>query len=327
MTRMHATALLVFVLILPVREIARSQGSAGDGTAAPAVRSAGTLASHTFVPSTFMRDPFIRTSLMTGLGFGLTPALETPPVEINGVPVESVKGSLLFALMGFEYQQEIRDWLALKGNVRVAGRLADETRPLLSQGVTLFAGFDLGWLFRVMESERTFLSGSLEIRNASLTDVYLKRFIEGIIDSGGVSHSNQLVETTPALQGGGGLHAAHAFSELVGLTVNADLFYGESTDRSAGQLWSYLVRAAVDFNLLCDGGPPVGFVLGATVGSTLDIPGAEEKATQTFFGRIGYTGSREFALGLDLAYELVPIRNIENRQGFVSAVIEIRLYF
>jgi hypothetical protein len=327
MTRMPALIIAAIAFVLPLRESARSQESAGNDSIRPSFQSVGTLAGHTFVLATYIRDPFVRTYLRTGLGFGMTPALEPPPVVIDGVSVEGLKGSLLFAIMAFDYQHAIRDWLAVRAALKVVGRLANETRPLLAQGVTLYGEFELGWLFRVMQSERTFLSASLEIRNSSLTDVYLQRFIEGVIDSGGISRGNHLVEVTPALQGGGGLHMAYAFSDLVGLTANASLYYGESSDRSKGEGWSYLVRAAVDFNLSSTGGPPLGFAVGASTGSPVDVSGMGDATTQTFFGRIGYTGSREFALGLDLAYDLVPIRNAESKQGFMSALIDIRLYF
>lgn len=327
MIRTMAIPLAVVACLLSFCETSRAQGSGGTDTVRPAVQRVGTLAEHTFVPTTFTPDPFIRTYLRTGLGFGTTPTLDTPPVVINGAEVGGLNGDLLFALMSFEYQHAIRDWLAVRGALNVIGRLADETRPLLAQGVTLYAGFDLGWLFRLTESERWSLSASLEIRNSSLTDIYLKRFIEGIVDSGGVSPGNNLVAVTPALQGGGGLRGAYAFSKLVGLTVSATVFYGESTNRSMGEGWNYKVGAAVDFNLLSNEGPPLGFVAGASTGSLLDIPGAESEATHTFFGRVGYTGSREFALGLDIAYEIVPVRDMERKQGFVSAVVDIRLYF
>ncbi len=327
MTRMLTLIITVIAFILPLRESARSQESAGNDSIRSSFQGVGSRGAHTFVPTTFIRDPFVRTYLRTGLGFGMTPALETPPVVIDGASVEGLKGSLLFALMAFDYQHAIRDWLAVRAALKVIGRLADETRPLLAQGVTLYGEFELGWLFRVMQSERTFLSASLEIRNSSVTDVYLQRFIEGIIDSGGISRGNHLVEVTPAMQGGGGLYMAYAFSDLAGLTANANLYYGESSDRSKGEAWSYLVRAAVDFNLSSTGGPPLGFVVGASTGSLLEVSGKGDATTQTIFGRIGYTGSREFALGLDLAYDLVPIRNAESKQGFMSAIIDIRLYF
>ena len=327
MTRMLIRFLAAAAVVLMLSEPARPQGDSGAGGETARSQAAGVLAGHRFVSTTFIQDPFVRTYLRTSLGFGVTPELTTPPVTINGHPVTGVKGSLLFALMSFEYQYAIRDWIAVRGAYRVVGRLADEARPLLVQGVTLATGFELGWLFRLANAERTSLSGSLEVRNSSLTDVYLRRYIEGIIQDTAISPSNQLVEDTPYLQGGAGLSVAHAVSDAVGLTASATLYYGESVDRTEGDSWDYLIAAAVDFNLFDQGGPPIGFAVGGRTGSTPDISGAGSQTSQSIFGRIGYTGSPAFALGLDLAYDFVPIRNMEGKQNFLSGAVDIRLFF
>lgn len=287
----------------------------------------GVLGSHEFVPSSEVKDPFIRTFLRTGLGFGMTPELAVPLVTINDTSISGLKGSLLYAVLDVEYQQMVRDWLAVRGRVQVVSRMADETPALISQGVTLLSAFDLGWLFRLHKSDRFLFSGSLGVRNSALTDVYLQRFIEGIIENGGIKRENNLVQTTPSLRGEAGLHGAYAISVLTGLTFGAELDYGESADRNVSGEWSYSFTAAVDFNLLRTNETPVGFVIGARTRSNSFGQVTDQGTSQTFFGRIGYTGSREFSLGLDLGYELTPIRGLEKKQGFISALVDTRLYF
>jgi hypothetical protein len=62
-------------------------------------------------------------------------------------------------------------------------------------------------------------------------------------------------------------------------------------------------------------------------GSTPYISGVSTEWSLSFFGRIAYAGAGDFALGVDLSYDLVPIRGMEDRQGFMSAVVDIRLFF
>jgi hypothetical protein len=257
----------------------------------------------------------------------MTPELVVPLVTINDTSYFGLKGSLLFALLDVEYQQRIRDWLAVRGRVKVIGRMADETPALISQGVTLFSIFDLGWLIRIEESDRFLLSGSLGVRNSSMTDVYLQRFIEGIIENGRITPANKLVQTTPTLRGSAGLQGAYAMSDLVGLTFSGDLDYGESADRFSPAEWTYSLSAAVDFNLLKSTGTPAGFIFGMETRSLALGQRAGSQSALTIFGRIGYTGSREFSLGIDLGYELIQVRGVEGRQGFLSALIDTRLYF
>jgi len=316
--------LLLLVLSTPP---APSQVSSADTLPAVFTELPGVLGGHEFVTSSEVKDPFIRTFLHTGLGFGMTPELVIPLVTINDTSIVGLKGSLLYAVLDVEYQQMIRNWLAVHGRVQVIGRMADKTPALISQGVTLLSAFDLGWLFRVHKSDRFLLSGSLGIRNSSATDVYLQRFIEGIIENGEIKPENRLVQTTPTLRGEVGLHGAYAISDLTGLTFGAELDYGESADRNVSGEWSYGLTAAVDFNLFHINGIPLGFVIGARTRSNSLGQITDQGTSQTFFGRIGYTGSREFSLGLDLGYELTPIRGLEKKQGFISVLVATRLYF
>jgi hypothetical protein len=317
----------VFLLAVLFAPSANGQGSSTATLPAVFPLTSGILGGHEFVQTSYIRDPFVRTYLRTGLGFGITPELLVPLVTIGDTSLVGMKGNLLYALLDVEYQQTIRDWLAVRGRVQVMGRMADETPALISQGVTLLTAFDLGWLFRLYRSESFLFSGSLSVKNADMTDVYLQRFIEGIIENGRITPGNRLVQTTPTLRGIAGLQGAYALSNLVGLNVVGDVGYGESADRSSADDWSYSIAATVDINLHQHNGPPVGFLIGVqTRSNPLGTIGGHGTA-QTFFGRFGYTGAKEFSLGLDLGYELLPVRGLEDKAGYVSALIDTRLYF
>jgi hypothetical protein len=287
----------------------------------------GSLAGHEFIPSSFIRDPFVRTFLRTSLGFGITTSPVAPLVTVGGKPVVGPQGSLLFAVLDAEYQHAIRDWLAVRGRLNVIGRMADETPVLIAQGITLYSGFDLGWLFRLSESQRYSLSGALGVKNTSTTDVYLQRFIDGILDSGEILPQNKLVLATPTLRISTGIQGAYVLSTLAGVTIAANLDYGETAVRGEPDRWYYSVAAAVDFNLSKTSGVPVGFVVGVKTGSGPGVQGTEGRSEQDFFGRLAYTGTREFALGLDMSYALIPTRDMPEKQGFVTSTIDIRLFF
>jgi hypothetical protein len=322
-TLVCALVLITILLPAPARP-EEALAAARDSMAAPRV---GVIGGHAFIPSSFIRDPFVRTYLQTGLGFGSTTNFVPPPTVINGKTLPGPKGSLMYAVMDMEFQYAIRSWLAVRGRFDVTGRMATETPTLIKQGVTLYSGFDLGWLFRVAESEQFSMSGSLGVKNSSTTDVFLQRFIEGIIENGEVLPGNKLVAATPTLRGTAGFHSAWTLSRLTGLTVEGNLDYGESMNRNEGDKWYYGISAAFDFNLFTESGVPVGFVVGGTIASAPDLEGIDSRSAQSIFGRIAYTGAEQFALGLDLAYRYFPIRGLEEKQNFLSAVIDIRLFF
>lgn len=319
------TAVLLLTVLLVTR--ARPQESSITGRDAASDQHPGVLAGHAFIPSSFIKDPFVRTYFRTGLGFGSTANLTVSTATVNGKPVVGVTGSLLFAVLEAEYQYALRRWLAVRGRLNVIGRMADETPTLIAQGVTLVSGFELGWLFRAAESERFSASGSLGIKNSSTTDVYLQRFIDGIVEAGEILPGNRLVQSTPTLRGTAGLHGAYALSHLTGVTITGNLDYGESMTRGEAEKWYYSIAVAFDFNLHSQSGVPVGFVVGGRTGSAPDLQGVEKGTVQNIFGRIAYTGAEAFALGLDLGYEFFPVRDMPEKQNFLSAVVDIRLFF
>lgn len=255
----------------------------------------------------------------------MTPEIVAPIVTIRGQTIVGSRGSLLFAVLDAESQQTIRDRIALR--MRTVGRIANGTPALVAQGVTLYTSFELGWLVYLLESDRFFLSGSLTAKNSSVTDVYLQRFIDGIIEEGEVTRANQLVETTPALRVGAGAHGAYAITKVTGLTFSGELDYGEQAERGGSDRWYYRIAAAADFDLGADGGTPIGFVAGVSLWTSPESQMAGGNSSQALFGRVAYTGTRAFALGLDLSYDLIPVRGMDEKQGFISAQVDIRLFF
>jgi hypothetical protein len=327
MTRSLSTPAALLLLMALSGPPALAQDSSGTDRAAAPRRNPAILAGHAFIPSSFIRDPFVRTFFRTGLGFGSTLDYIPPPTVVNGKTISGPTGDLLFAILEVEYQYAVRTWLAVRGRVSMAGRVADETPALVSQGVTLLTGYELGWLFEVSRSKQLSVSGSLGLKNTSTTDVYLQRFIEGIIEAGEILPANKLVLTTPTLRATSSLQGSYALSRLTGVTVSGSLDYGEPLTRGASDNWYYNLSAAFDFNLYSHNGTPIGFVAGASTGSAPDLEQTDDRTTQSYFGRIAYTGSEEFAFGLDLSYELLPIRGVPEKQGFLAAIVDMRLYF
>jgi hypothetical protein len=321
------TAILFVTALLVQPSQSQDSSSTHAGTGEALSHDPGIIAGHEFIPSTFIREPFVRTYLKTWFGFGSTMNSVYPTFTIAGKTFPGQSGSLLFAVMNAEYQHTIRSWLAVRGRFGVIGRLADETPSLVAQGITLMSGFEFGWLIKLTESERYMVSGSLGIKNTSTTDVYLQRFVEGIIEAGELLPGNKLVLTTPTLRGTAGVQAACVISNLTGVTLTGNLDYGESLDRGEPDRWYYALSAAFDFNLHSENGVPIGFVVGGGTGSAVDYLGDQNRSSQSIFGRIAYTGSRDFALGLDLGYQFIPIRDLPEKQEFLSAVVDIRLYF
>lgn len=286
-----------------------------------------TIGGHTFTPTSFLPDPFIRTFARNTLGFGLSPSVDIPPIEIGGQQYSLKSGELVFALFQFEFQTAIRQRLAFDVQMSVLARLANETIPLISQGVVLVAGYEVGTLLEVYRSEKMTLALSAGATSDGTTDVDFQRFMTAALDTSEMTPDEALVATTPSVRAFGECRLAYSISELLGIMAQAKFAYGEPQDRSSFNKWFNTFTAILDVNPSRQWNAPVGFGLG--VKTRTNPAGANENGQNitSVFGHISYVGARDFNLGLDIAYDLIPLANLSEKAKFFSAVIDMRLVF
>lgn len=324
-------AMIVILCVLFCVVAVRAQN---DQTAAGTQQASGEvtvklphLGEHVFVPSDYVPGPFIQTYIRNALGYAQSVELTAPPIVIAGKTVGGLKGDLLFAVLEFEYQHAVKDWLAVDVQVQGLSRLGTETQSLLFQGVTAAVGYKLGWLFRLWRNERMLLSGKLDVMNNSFTTINLAQYIENIIAAGGLSPENKLVNATPSVRGGGGLRWAYGVSQLVGLTFAIEGSYGESMTLRAGNQWYLDLGGAASLNLYEKHGIPLGFVIGFRQASVAELGGdLDDKARNGVF-RLSYTGRKDFSLGLESYFQSVRPNNLEKPVRSMGTVMTMRYYF
>jgi hypothetical protein len=255
------------------------------------------LGPHRFVPNPIVEDPFPRTFVRNSLGIGKALDLAVLPEFVFGTDtIPGVTGDLLFALLDFEYQQRIKDWMGFWFTAKLRGRLGSDVGALVAEGVTLSTGFEIGWLFKFLETDRIAMSATAEVRKNDLTGVNLFNFLQGVIDSQPVP----LVKKVPTLWTGGGLRFAWAANTWLGVTANGTLLYGESPDRTKSGAVSgkASLGASLDFTSLIH--VPVGVALGADWFSD-DPSGESSNSSRGVLLRIAYTGRDDFVIALDLS--------------------------
>jgi hypothetical protein len=281
------------------------------------------LAGHTFVPNRFAPDPFVKTYVRNSLGLGKVPDLVTPIIVIEGETVVGLQGDLLNAILEFEYQQAIQDWIAFRAQVRVVGRLGTGVQSLLAQGITANTGFEIGWLFKLAQGRRTMLSGTLNLWNSSTTVINLLDWAQGIVDGVQVP----LTRTVPSTRGGGGLRFAWAVSDLVGMNLFTEVGYGESVDHFNDDEWFYRLAATVDFDLKTKTSVPLGFAVGYRQMSVPEGGGDFSGNVREVLLRTAYTGSTDFRISLDMTWGQLPVTALDQTLKVVSTSINLRYYF
>ena len=312
--RMGILAVLGFVILTLTTSVGRA---AAEDLKIPHLNG------HQFTTNTLTDDPFIKTYIRNTLGIGKSLDLFVPLLEIDGDRVLGLKGDLLKAILEFEYQQAVKDWVAFRVQVRVTGRLGTGTQSLLATGVTANTGFEFGWMFKLSEGEKTALSGTLNLWNNSVTLVDFLGFVDGVVNP----PTPPLVRTVPSTRGGGGLRYAWAASDLVGFLFKSETGMGESIDRSNSDEWFFNFAAAADFDLKTRTAVPLGLALGYKFDTFPE--GGEElaDAKHDLVFRIAYTGTTDFLLSLDFTYGWIKLKDEAEATKFTSTLLNLRYYF
>jgi hypothetical protein len=281
------------------------------------------LDGHRFSPTRTVPDPWVRSHVVSYLGLGQATDLLQPPIVIDGDTIPGLAGELLYATLDFEYQQKIVDWFAFRAAYAVDARLGTELGTLLARGVNTITGFELGWLARVLESERDMLSLDFQVSNKSVTAVDIAGFVEDVID--GIDAS--IVRKSNTLRVSGGGRYAHAFSPLFGIIAIGNLGLGESVRRNEDDEVFTQLGAQLDFDLDSWRDIPINVALGYLYDSYPEASEDVEGSISTGYLRIGYVARNDFTIGLQLSGSSVPLQGDDNRAKFGIVEFDLRYYF
>jgi hypothetical protein len=148
------------------------------------------------------------------------------------------------------------------GEIQITGRLGNDMQTLLTQGVSAGAGFQLGWLFRLWQTERQILSFSADVNKVTTTFIDIYNFLKTAIEEGGVSEQNKIVRDIPLLSTALGLRYAYAISDMFGLAAMFRLGYGQSFRRDEGEKFYHTFGLTLQMDLNNTEDIPLGFVTG-----------------------------------------------------------------
>ena len=278
---------------------------------------------HTFSPVNTVPDAFVRSYIRSSIGMSQTYDVDIPLGIIGEDTLFASRGSLLFANLTLEYQQTIKDWIAFRAAFAVNGRLGTGTSALLTTGVSATTGFELGWLMRLLETDRSYLSLSFDVKNTNFTTINISDFVEDIIEG----QDAELVRNTPSMRAGAGLRYTHAFSPLVGLISFAETGYGESVDRLKEDEWFFRFGGTVDFDLAAVDWVPIGLAVGYAQDSFPEGGADITDVVRALLFRIGYTGREDLALGINFVYSTFPTEELDTKIKSTGLTLDIRYYF
>jgi len=280
------------------------------------------LAGHGFTETVKAPSPFVRSFIRNQIGMGKISGLSTLLPDFDGSEIVGLPGSVYNALIEFEYQYAIKPWIAARVDLSLAGRLGSDTYALLSEGITMSAGYGFGWLIRLHERDKTVLSLDLGIVSRDVTGVNITQFVEDIINDRPAS----LVQKTPSMRSAGGLRFGWAVSRLVGLVGGAWLGYGESLDRSEGDVFFQKYSVAADFDFDRNASLPLGLALGYQYDTYPKVESNDNNGAHGTFLRVSYVGRQDFLFSLDMTWELLPVDGDNSDLKSATITISMRYY-
>lgn len=282
------------------------------------------LNGHTFVSTEIVPDPQVRTFIRNNIGYTMTPEFDYPPVVVGDDTLAVLSGSLAYALLGMEYQNAFRDWIAVHASIGLRTRLGTQAASLVNEGVNVSTALELGWLVRLRETQKTALALSLDVTRQTLTLIDLRQFTEDVVDGNSDPH---LLDNVPMIRTKAGLRFAWAVSRPVGVTLLGEGSYGEAPRRGESDSWEYDLGASVDFDGHAAWDVPIGFALAYRESSLPVITEANHGKVRQTLLRIAYTGKPDFLLALDV----MGLRDRDNAQvkpvWSGGAAFSLRYYF
>ena len=282
-----------------------------------------TLYGHTFPSMGLLRSSFVTTNLQADLGFGSSNSVRIPGIIIGDHEILSFEGKLLFINMKVQYQQKFTPWLALYFSINVAGRVGTDMSTILADGVNTMSGGDIGWLIRIYKTEKLNLSGTINVKNLTGSFINVTEYFKEIIND---NPYPSIIKKVPSMSIGAGIQGAYAFNPTFGLQFHLEGAYGESFEREKSR--AYFIGGIIgDVDFLPKQNVPIGLALGYTMTSAPEIVMNSGGYANLVFGKLSYTGSDEFELGLQFSYYRLKLNSAEDDPFISNLMLVLKFYF
>ncbi len=311
---------LIYILILAL--ICINAGNAQTTTSVTESKIPG-LNGHTFPSLGHFQSSFVSTSLQANLGFGTTSLLKIRGIQIGDHEILSFEGKILFFSMEVQYQQRFNPWLAMFFSFSMTGRVGTDMSMILADGVNTISGGNIGWLIRIKQSKKFNLSGIVKITNLTGNFINVTEYFEDVIND---VPDPSITKKIPSMSAGIGIHGAYAFNPMFGMQFHADYAIGESFERK-GSIGYYSAGLMGDVDFMPEQDVPVGFALGYILTSAPDIVMSEGGVTHLMTGKLGYTGSKEFELGLQYTYYHLKLKSVDQKPSISTFSLVLKFYF
>jgi len=289
----------------------------------PAQEPSRELNGYEFIPSRIVADPFAITYFGTNTGGGMAFGLDTPFIDLDGDTIGTLTGDVAFLALGFEYQQRLGQWLAVRVAFTGNGRIGTDEQSMLAQGVTGTFGWNLGATARIYQSQKVIISGALDFARSNIVGIDPFGFAQSIIDDG-LTEDNSLVESGNAISGILGARIGWAPASWIGVTALLEGGRGDVTESGSEAVIGGGGTVGVDLKNL--NVIPIGILLSFD-SDAFSQAGADLATRSTGYGfGLFWTGWEDFVIGLETTMRVLDRRDSEDDFEAFVATFNLRYW-
>lgn len=283
------------------------------------------LNGHGFLPSIYVDDPFVSSEFMNHTGGGMAMNLQTTFKDLDGNPLFTVSGDLLFAALGLGYQQKLGSKWAVGAHLSALVKSGISAESFLTEGADVDRQGSLWVKYRLKRDEKCQLSVGLDWSYSKTLYFTPYEFAVAIADGVPIEDApiliNSKVWTSRIVA-----NWARGFSKAFGLRINAEFGLYEVPETSGVSKGSHRLGILGEFDLKgTKAKVPLGFSLGYTQALPDDDP---------FTGLSGillglwYTGKQDFVVGAEAGFMDLPVANRDTEKvDALFGIITIKYYF
>lgn len=280
-----------------------------------------------FIPSDVVPDPFISTFIKLNVGTGTVFDLNSYVKNLKGNVIDTLSGDLTYMSGEAQFQLAVNDWLAFSASAGGTGRLGTNAYTLLSSGISFGSGFTLGSKIRIWQNDKMYLAGSLEYSSTTSYLFSIYDFVKEAYETGSIDTStNNLVTEDVLTQGFANIHYAYAPADWFGFVGLAGWGVGTIFNGAEKGIIRLGAAASVDFLNVDHINFPIGLQVSFRYNS-LSENGEDITDVITLGLRIGYTGHKDFDIGIENTYRSVNYNARDETNKLLTTAVKLRYYF
>jgi hypothetical protein len=322
--------LLFFLTLNPIliaQDIQNDEAVSKDSSVLRAYKRLPILNGFRFIPSDVVPDPFITTFIKINVGTGTAFDLNSYVKNLQGNVIDTLSGDLTYISGEAEFQLAVNDWLAFGVSAGGTGRLGTNAYTILSSGISYGSGFTLGGKIRIWQNDKMYLAGGLEYSSTTSYLFSIYDFVKEAYETGSIDTSaNHLVTEDVLSKGFANIHYAYAPTDWFGFVGLAGWGVGtifNSKDKGIIRLGG---AASVDFINVDHINFPIGLQVSIRYNS-LSENGEEINNLIALGLRIGYTGHKDFDIGIENTYQSLNYKKSDENNKALTTAVKLRYYF